>query len=99
MRVQERINLELGMVRKRFPGLEYRPDGQWVLIPKYSLPSGWSLSETSLAFQIPVQYPASPPYGIYVPMGLLFNGQQPNSYSQPAPTQPPFGGVWGVFSW
>jgi hypothetical protein len=99
MIMQSRIEQEIELLKRRFPALEYRPDGYWIRIPKYLLPSGWNFAETPLAFQIPVGYPGGPPYGIYVPAGILFNGQRPASYSEPAPTQPPFGGSWGIFSW
>jgi hypothetical protein len=98
MSMQERIKRELDLLQTRFT-FEYQPDGQWVRVVKYPLPSGWNVGTTPLAFQIPVQYPGGPPYGIYVPAGLRFNSQIPNSYTEPAPTQPPFGGNWGVFSW
>ena len=85
--MQERINQGSGCSRP-VPHLEYRPDGQWIRVPKSSLPSGWNLPETPLALQIPVQYPGAPPYGIYVPVGLLFNGKRPEAYTEPAPAQP-----------
>ena len=96
--MRERIQRELDLLKTRF-AFEDHLDGQWVRIMEYPLPSGWNLGSTQLAFQIPVQYPGSPPYGIYVPVGLRFNSQIPNNYSEPAPTQPPFGGTWGIFSW
>jgi hypothetical protein len=97
--MQSRINQEIEMLKTRFADLEYRPDGQWVRIPKYPLPPGWNLPDTQLAFPIPVQYPGGPPYGIYVPAGIRFDGKVPGSYSEPAPNQPPFSGAWGIFSW
>jgi hypothetical protein len=97
--MQERINQEIGLLKTRFPDLEYRPDGQWIRTPAYPLPSGWNFSATHLAFPIPIEYPISSPYGIYVPAGIRFGGQLPNNYAEQAPTQPPFGGVWGIFSW
>jgi len=97
--MQERIEQEISLLKTRFSDLEYRPDGQWTRILKYPLPSGWNLSSTQLAFPIPIEYPGGPPYGIYVPAGIRFGGQMPNNYTEQAPTQPPFGGAWGVFSW
>ncbi|MBW7932344.1 MAG: hypothetical protein H3C62_01775 [Gemmatimonadaceae bacterium] len=97
--MQDRIDAEVAMLRARFPNLEYQREGQWMLIPRYGVPTGWSASETDAAFQIPVGYPGTPPYGIYVPVGLTFDGQRANNYSEPAPVQPPFGGCWGIFSW
>lgn len=97
--MQERINHEIILLKTRFPDLEYRPGGQWVRILKYLLPPGWNCSSTQLAFPIPVEYPGSPPYGIYVPAGIRCGGQLANNYTEQAPTQPPFGGAWGIFSW
>jgi len=97
--MQERIEQEIGLLKTRFSDLEYQPCGQWVRILRYALPSGWNSSSTQLAFLIPVEYPSGPPYGIYVPTGIRFGGQMPNNYTEQAPTQPPFGGSWGIFSW
>lgn len=93
------MNQEIALLRRRFPKLEYRQEGQWVCIPSYPLPEGWNRNSTEVAFQVPASYPVGPPYGIYVPAGLLFQGARPDSYSEPAPTQPPFPGQWGIFSW
>lgn len=97
--MQERIEAELALLRGRYPDLEYRPEGHWVKIPRYPLPAGWSGSETDVAFQIPVGFPGTPPYGIYVPGGITFNGTRPDNYTEPAPSQPPISGSWGIFSW
>jgi hypothetical protein len=97
--MEERIKKELDLLRKRYPDLEYREDGHWIRIPAYSLPAGWNRSSTDVAFQIPVGYPGTPPYGIYVPAGLMFKGNKPNNYQEPAQNQPPFEGSWGIFSW
>ncbi len=74
-------------------------EGHWVRIPSYSMPPGWNRTATEAAFQIPVGYPGTPPYGFYVQAGLTFNGQRPNNYTEPAGNRPPFDGTWGVFSW
>lgn len=97
--MQERITQELALLRQRYPSLEYKEEGRWVRIPSYPLPEGWNLTPTDVAFQIPVGYPGTPPYGLYTPIGLLFKGERPNNYTEPAPNQPPFLGTWGVFSW
>ena len=97
--MKERIEKELELLRRHFPNLEYRDDGQWARISGYPLPSGWSLQASDVVFQIPTAFPGTPPYGFYVPAGLRFNGQVPGSYTEPASTQPPFGGAWGFFSW
>jgi len=99
--MQERIEAELTLLRQRFSEAEYLELGHWVRIPSYPLPEGWTWSSTEVAFQIPVDrgYPGTPLYGIYVPSGIRFEGSQPDNYNEPAGTQPPFPGAWGVFSW
>ncbi len=97
--MENRIEQELRLLRTRFPDLEYVRAGQWVRIPAYALPAGWSQAATDVVFQIPIAFPGTPPYGIYTPAGLTFSGQRPDSYTEPAGTQPPFAGTWGIFSW
>lgn len=96
--MQDRIDQELGLLRQRYPALEYREEGRWVRIPAYPLPAGWNQSSTDVAFQIPVGYPGTQPYGVCTPTGLLFNGQPPDNCQTAEPT-PPFGGSWIRFSW
>ena len=97
--MQERIDKEIALLRTRYPDLEYRAGGRWVRIPAYRLPKGWQPRTTDVAFQIPATYPGGPPYGIYVAAGIRFGGDLPANYTEPAATQPPFGGSWGIFSW
>ena len=97
--MKERIDKELALLRQHFPNLEYRADGQWVRVPSYPLPEGWTPSSPDVAFQIPIGFPGAPPYGFYVPSGIQFRGKQPLNYKDPSSVQPPFGGSWGLFSW
>ena len=97
--MEERIEQELVLLRRYHPDLEYKEEGRWVRILAYPLPEGWNRSSTDVAFQIIVGYPGTPPYGIYAPAGLTFNGARPDNYVEPASTQPPFPGTWGIFSW
>ena len=97
--MNERIEAELALVQQRFPEVEYLDEGCWFRVLSYQLPEGWNLSETDVAFQIAQGYPGQPPYGFYVPSGILFQGNQPNNYTEPVSNQPPFGGTWGQFSW
>ena len=97
--MHERIEAELALIRQRFPGVEHLAEDCWFRVPSYPLPEGWSRSETDVAFQIAPGYPGQPPYGFYVPSGILFQGNTPKSYTEPASAQPPFGGEWGFFSW
>ena len=96
--MQDRIDQELVLLRQRYPGLDYRQDGQWVCIPAYPMPTGWDRSSTDVAFQIPIGYPGTPAYGIWTPEGLLFDGQPPDNCTAAQPI-PPFGGTWLRFSW
>jgi hypothetical protein len=96
--VQDRLDQELALLRK-FYNLEYVAAGLWVRILSYMLPAGWNRPVSDVVFQIHPSHPGTPPYGIYTPAGLLYNGARPNSYAEPAGTAPPFLGTWGVFSW
>ena len=90
------------MLRKRFSGLNYEPQGHWVLIPNFQLPEGWEPITTSVVFQIQSNHPSTAPYGIYVPSGLMFKGTKPiqqNNYVEPSANKVPFSGIWGMFSW
>ncbi len=95
----ERIEQELKLLRNEFPDLEYLEEGRWVYIPSYPLPQDiWNRKETELCFQIPEGYPGQPPYGFYVPDGLLVKAtNRPPDNCVPA--QAPFPGSWLKFSW
>lgn len=95
--MRERIEEELALLRTVYPHLNHKD--QWVLIPSYPLPAGWSQTVVDVALVIKDSYPGTPPYGIYVPAGLRFKGASPSNYTEPASEQPPFGGTWGIFSW
>jgi len=97
--MEERIDKEIELLCQRHPQLEYKEEGLWIRIPSYPLPEGWNRPTTDVAFQIPVGYPGTPPYGIYTISSLSFQGSKPQNYTEPAPNQPPFEGTWGVFSW
>ncbi len=93
----ERIGAEISLLQRAFPSLEHRES--WVRLPGVPLPEGWAPNVVDVAFQISDAFPVAPPYGIFVPAGLRFNGTMPVNYTEPAGSQPPFGGVWGLFSW
>jgi hypothetical protein len=93
-----RVAKELDLLQCAYPRLKH-DGGSWVLIPEYPLPAGWNRDHTDIAFQIPAGYPATPPYGIYVPVGIRFGTAPPSSYTEPAANQPPFPGTWAIFSW
>ena len=93
-----RVTKEIELLERAYPGLKH--DGSsWVFIPAYPLPAGWNRAATDVAFQIPAGYPATPPYGVYVPVGIRFGAAAPASYTEPAANQPPFSGPWAIFSW
>jgi hypothetical protein len=91
-----RVDEELALLRGRYPGLCFYPQGNWVSIPSYPLPQGWNRQTTDVAFQVVL--PPAAPYGIYVPAGILFQGQRPGNYTEPAPNVG-VPGIWGIFSW
>lgn len=93
----ERIVAEDDLLRRLFPEMEVREG--WRRIPEITLPSGWNRADTDVVFQISDAFPGTPPYGIYVPAGLRYNGQMPANYTEPAGSAPPFAGAWGMFSW
>lgn len=95
--VEERIDVDLTLLKGRFPSVEYRD--RWVLIPSYPLPPDWSAKQTDIAFHVRDGFPGIGPYGLYAPVGLRYKGERPDRYTEPAGTQPPFGGTWGIFSW
>ena len=97
--MQERIEQELALIRQKFPDVEYREEGRWVRVSSYPLPQGWNREMTDVVFQILEGHPTTPPYGMYVPAGMRFQGDVPDNYTEPASNTPPFGGEWGVFSW
>ncbi len=80
----------------------YAEEGRWILIENYQLPHDlpWNRKKTNVCFQIPVAYPGTPPYGFYVPSGILYENNVPKSYQEPAKNKPPFPPEkWGFFSW
>lgn len=93
----ERIEAELVFLRSVFPTL--RVEGNWILLPGFPLPGGWSRPSIDVAFLVPDGFPGAPPYGIYVPSSLRFGGNPPQNFAERADTQPPFGGDWGILSW
>lgn len=98
----DRIAIELELLRGRWPSMEWADAERWVRIPRYPVPAeppAWNRRETDVAFQILNAHPGKPPYGLYVPVGIRFNGNLPANYQEPAANRPPFAGEWGVFSW
>lgn len=93
----DRIGAEIALLRRVFPDLEFREN--WVRLTRLPLPAGWTPNPSDIAFQISDAFPGAPPYGIFVPAGLRYNGAMPQNYTEPAGSPLPFGGAWGLFSW
>lgn len=97
--MNERIQQELDLLRMRFPGLEYREDGHWILLPNYLGPEGiWTVADPDISFQIPPGYPGQKPYAFYVRMPFaLSTGAEIKDAT--GSTDPPFDGEWLKLSW
>jgi hypothetical protein len=95
--MEARIEAEFELLRSAYPAALYKDD--WILLPDYPLPPGWSQAAVDVATYLRPGYPGTHPYGIYVCEGLLFEGQPPNNYTCPANPKPPFEGMWGILSW
>jgi hypothetical protein len=97
--MNDRITAELDLLRRYYPDLEYREEGRWVLLPRYTAPETiWEQSEIALCFQIPPAYPGQKPYGFYVrPRIRLKSGATINNAGESS--EPPFPGEWLKFSW
>lgn len=93
-----RIVEELELLRTRWPELEYREQGRWVLLPRYSLPETCVQEEVDIAFQIKAGHPGDAPYAFYVRKPIaLKNGGGFNKTTDA--NDPPFSGDWLKFSW
>ncbi len=93
-----RAEAEVTLLRERWPDLRHEAEGQWVLLPDYPLPGGWSQTTVSVAFQIPLGPAGCPPYAFYVDAPLTFHEATPNNFVAAGATVP-FPGQWGQFSW
>lgn len=94
----QRLDQELELLRRHYD-VDFVPEGRWVRIRSLPVPAPWSPNPTELAYQVPVAFPGTAPYGLYVPQGFRCGGTLPTNYQEPASPQPPFGGRWGIFSW
>lgn len=98
--MDDRIKQELKLLKKEIPNLRYREEGRWIFIPAFRLPENiWNKSETAVCFQILPAYPGEPPDGFYIEGGIRLKdtNEKPDNYEEP--TQTPFEGTWGRFSW
>ena len=97
--MRDRMETELRLLRQRYAEVEATDAYDWIRIFPVRTGDGWSSDPVAVAFQVPAGFPATPPYGFFVPAGLTFRGTQPGSF-QPRPSiQPPFPRPWAMFSW
>jgi hypothetical protein len=92
----ERIDAEIDHLRRHHPAVAR--SGDWVLFPKEKIGGEWSPSVNDLVLLIPPGYPATPPYGLYVPTGLRRGGNLPGDYADTVGEPVPFPGSWGKLS-
>jgi hypothetical protein len=95
-----RVDEEVDLLRKYCKDLEYRREGQWVLLPRYTVPEegGWNEAIVAVGFQFLPGYPAQKPYGFYVtPSMTLKSGATVQNAT--ASIEPPWPGPWMKFSW
>ena len=99
--MNDRIKQELELLKKEYPNLEFKEEGQWIFLPEYRLPIDiWNKDSTAVCFQIPAAYPGEAPYGFFIHSDLVTkdtNEKPTNAYTDPATTS--FDGSWGKFSW
>jgi len=95
----DRIKEEIDILKNIYDGIMVSENHDWVMLPVKNLQDGWSLSRNIVAFEIPVGYPGTPPYGIYVPSDITFNGSKPANFKDNINKIPPFEGSWGLISW
>ncbi len=96
----ERLQRDLALVSGRYPKMQFREEGLWILLPEYLVPGGWKQSAYDVCFQVRPGYPDISPYGINVtPPPERSDGTALGSYVLHPDPKPPFAGEWGRFSW
>lgn len=101
-----RVDAELGLLRCWFgASLDFEPAEQWVRLRDYRVPADlWRPTMLEIAFQIPMDMAANP-YGFSARGndGSVTGGFQPTGGSTIGnytyPSQTPWGGEFGRFSW
>jgi hypothetical protein len=102
--MSERVAHEIDLVRTKYPNVANGEQLNWVLIPKYPMPTGrFNKQESRLLFLIPVGYPSTGPDNFFVDADLeLTTGGKPqgmNQGSQSSTGTAPVQDNWGWFSW
>lgn len=94
----ERAQMELELVRARYPSTEYRDEDGWAKVPAYPIPGSWGRTEAEIAFRMPANTLVEQPYGFWVrPPLQLPDGAPPGNSNGPVDTG--FGQGWQQFSW
>jgi len=93
----KRLEEELELLRKLFPGALLSAGADWVEVPEFPLPPGvYNRVTTRVRMPLTQAYPDVAPDNFYVPAGLRLRGDAAlDNYSE----IPRFGEVWGQFSW
>lgn len=92
-----RLEAELALLRRRYGAIEVGANGDWVKIPGWKLPAGWSVAATTLLILLPTGYPTVCPDNFYVGDEVrLTGGGEPGNSSA---NQQLLGTVWRMFSW
>ena len=57
----ERVQLEINLLKEKYPGLQFGPELNWILLPKYPLPPLYNFDQTPLLWLVPPGYPQTGP--------------------------------------
>jgi len=73
---------------------------RWFIIQRFSLPPGYTWTETDVLVDIPSDYPESPPgvgnSRVYLPQGLRYCTRKPRDYHE---WTGPQGWAWWCYEW
>lgn len=99
--MEKRIEEEIALLRKYYPDLEVDESKRWILLHNYVLPKNmeWNKEVIDICIEIKPGYPGTPPYGIYVPADIRYNGQELLNWLAKANNKPSFIGEWAMISW
>lgn len=92
-----RVQAERGVLTEYFPHIDLGPEGEWLVVPRWPLPPGWSVPASDLLIIIPPGYPATSPDSFYVGNEVaLAGGREPSNSSA---NQQVLQRLWRFFSW
>lgn len=100
----EKVRQEIELLKTKYPNVEHGEQLNWVLIPRYILPTGrFNQKETRLLFALPVGYPQTGIDNFFVDASLrLSDGGNPPGFNMGANSSngtAPIQGDWAWFSW